>query len=262
MIPKGVGGFPSRFDAPGGPISALVDSGAEESFIDSALVAQWRVPTIKIPVPLAIHSLSGSQFAQVTHRTEPVSLLLSGNHFEDIIFYVIDSPLNSLILGHRWLAKHNPHVNWDKNTILGWSPFCLSHCLKSAPYPLSAPEVHDDYPDLSKVPGEYLDLKPVFSKSRATALPPHRPYDCPIELQPGTSPPRGGMYSLSAPERLAMERYIEDSLAAGIIRPSSSPAGAGFYFVSKKDASLTLLPYRVAEEDLARGLAGQSAEYQ
>jgi len=32
-----------------------------------------------------------------------------------------------------------------------------------------------------------------------------------------------------------MEHYISESLAAGIIRPSSSPVGAGFFFVQKKD---------------------------
>ncbi len=67
----------------------------------------------------------------------------------------------------------------------------------------------------------------MFSKSRAASLPPHRPYDCAIDLLPGTSPPKGKLYSLSAPEREAMEKYISDSLAAKIIRPSSSPAGAG-----------------------------------
>ena len=35
-----------------------------------------------------------------------------------------------------------------------------------------------------------------------------------------------------------MEGYIKDSLAAGIIRPSSSPLGAGFFFVDKKDKTL------------------------
>ncbi|XP_056324803.1 uncharacterized protein LOC130237804 [Danio aesculapii] len=75
-------------------------------------------------------------------------------------------------------------------------------------------------------------------KSRAASLPPHRPNDCAIELLPGTSPPKSKLYSLSAPEREAMEKYISDSLAAKIIRPSSSPAGAGFFFVKKKDGSL------------------------
>ena len=40
------------------------------------------------------------------------------------------------------------------------------------------------------------------------------------------------------PQKEAMETYINDSLATGIIRPSLSPAGAGFFFVGKKDGSL------------------------
>lgn len=34
-----------------------------------------------------------------------------------------------------------------------------------------------------------------------------------------------------------METYIGDSMKAGIIRPSSSPVGAGFFFVEKKDGT-------------------------
>ncbi len=74
--------------------------------------------------------------------------------------------------------------------------------------------------------------------SPAASLPPHRPYDCAIELVPGMSPPKGRLYSLSVLEREAMEKYISDSLTAGFIHPSSSPAGAGFFFVAKKDGSL------------------------
>ena len=82
---------------------------------------------------------------------------------------------------------------------------------------------------------EYQDLKEVFNKARATSLPPHRPYDCAVNLLPGTSPP---LFSLSTPETKAMERYINDSLAAGIICPTSSPAGAGFFLVDKKNKTL------------------------
>lgn len=35
-----------------------------------------------------------------------------------------------------------------------------------------------------------------------------------------------------------MELYISDPLTAGIIKPSSSPAGAEFSFVQKKDTTL------------------------
>lgn len=41
-------------------------------------------------------------------------------------------------------------------------------------------------------------------------------------------------------EREALDKYISESLAAGIIRPTSSPARAGFFFLAKKDKTLQL----------------------
>lgn len=43
---------------------------------------------------------------------------------------------------------------------------------------------------------------------------------------------------LSKTEREAIEKYITDSVAAGLICPSSSPVGVGFFFVELKDRSL------------------------
>lgn len=44
--------------------------------------------------------------------------------------------------------------------------------------------------------------------------------------------------SLTQPKGEAMEKYITDSLSSGIIHPSSSPVGAGFFFVERKDKTL------------------------
>ena len=63
-------------------------------------------------------------------------------------------------------------------------------------------------------------------------------YDCAIELIPGSTIPKGRLYAVSGPEKGDMREYIDTSLKAGLIRPSSSPAGAGFFFVGKKDGSL------------------------
>ncbi len=142
------------------------------------------------------------------------------------------------MLGHPWLTQHNPRVDWGRNTVSEWSETCYASCLVSACFSVSCSSLQDELGSQSNVPEEYLDLKEVFSKSRAASLPPHRPYDCAIDLVPGMSPPKGRLYLLSVPEREAMERYISDSLTAGIIRPSSSPAGAGFLFVAKKNGSL------------------------
>lgn len=91
---------------------------------------------------------------------------------------------------------------------------------------------------MSHVPHFYHDLEQVVSKSKALSLPPHRPYDFAIDLLPGTTPLRGQLYSLSQLEQEAMQNYISESLKAGIIQPSSSSAGAGFFFVGKKDGSM------------------------
>ncbi len=65
------------------------------------------------------------------------------------------------------------------------------------------------------------------------SLPPHRPSDCAIDLLSGTCPPRGCILSLSSSERAAKDNYIEEDHASGVIRPSTSPAGAGFFFVGR-----------------------------
>ncbi|KAK3575165.1 hypothetical protein QTP86_020927, partial [Hemibagrus guttatus] len=69
-------------------------------------------------------------------------------------------------------------------------------------------------------------------------LPPHRPWDCTIDLLPNAMPPKSKVYPLSRPETQAMEDYIEEALSSGFIRPSTSPAAAGFFFVEKKDGGL------------------------
>ena len=154
---------------------------------------------------------------------------------QSISFFAMDNSHVSLVLGLPWLQLHNPHINWRDGSILSWRSHCMATCLSSAHLPVCA-KISDPDKDIDvSNPPEYLDLRCVFSKSRATSLPPHRTYDYSIDLLPGSSPPKG-RYSLAPPEREAMDKYITESLAAGIIRPSSSPAGAGFFFVAKKDS--------------------------
>ncbi|XP_057205010.1 uncharacterized protein si:ch211-159i8.4 isoform X2 [Triplophysa rosa] len=219
--------------------SALLDTGAEGNFIDGVTAQRWKIPFIPLSVPISARSLDGTPLSTITHSTPRVSLFISGNHCESIVLYILESPNNPIILGHPWFVQHNPHVNWASNSVLIWSPSCFVSCLGSAPSPASVScLLQVDPADLTGVPVEYHDLRAVFSMSRATSLPPHRPYDCAIDLLPGTSPPKGRLFSLSGPEREAMDQYIRDSLQSGLIRHSSSPAGAGFFFVQKKDGSL------------------------
>uniref|UniRef100_A0A8C6PPJ8 ribonuclease H n=1 Tax=Nothobranchius furzeri TaxID=105023 RepID=A0A8C6PPJ8_NOTFU len=160
-------------------------------------------------------------------------------------FFVVDSLVPPVILGYPWLSKHCPHIDWVSGRVLTWSPFCLLNCLSAAPVRPVSSQPPLEPPDISNVPPEYTDLAAVFSKVRAKNLPPHRPYDCAVDLLPGAQPPKGRLYPLSIPETKAMEEYIQEGLQAGIIRPSSSPAGAGFFFVDKTDGGLrSCIDYR------------------
>lgn len=198
------------------------------------------IETLPLQTPLRVSALDGQALHQITHQTVPVNLLISGNHREMVTFFVFPTDSAPVILGFEWLEQHNPHVDWAERHIVSWSINCYSSCLRSAAPPGPSPAVQHEAepPDLATVPVEYHDLAAVFSKSKALSLPPHRPYDCAIDLLPGAPLPNSRLYNISKAERETMEKYIKDSLAAGVIRTSSSPLGAGFFFVAKKDGSL------------------------
>ncbi|KAK3541755.1 hypothetical protein QTP86_002924, partial [Hemibagrus guttatus] len=121
-----------------------------------------------------------------------------------------------------------------------WSPACLRDCLRN-PVSRSCGTCSVEEVNTGahvRLPQPYADFEKVFSEERASRLPEHQEWDCAIDLLPNTSLPKGWIYPLSLPESEAMEDYIEVALAVGHIRPSTSPAAAGFFFVEKKDGGL------------------------
>uniref|UniRef100_A0A3Q3ALY7 Gypsy retrotransposon integrase-like protein 1 n=1 Tax=Kryptolebias marmoratus TaxID=37003 RepID=A0A3Q3ALY7_KRYMA len=225
-------------------VHALIDSGAEQDLISDGLVKQLGLEPVPLSSPLPVMDISGQTITKINCKVSNLQFLTSGNHRETGDFLVFSSPANQMILGFPWLQKHNPVINWTRKRIDSWSPFCLQHCLQSA-LPVSNVKSESELKiDLAKVPTEYHDLAAVFSKTKALSLPPHRPYDCAIELRPGEPLPTSRLFSLSGPERESMKNYIEDSLASGIIRPYTSPLGAGFFFVEKKKSLRPCIDYR------------------
>jgi hypothetical protein len=57
----------------------------------------------------------------------------------------------------------------------------------------------------------------VFSQSKAYTLAPHHEYNLKIDLEEGTSPPLGTMYSLSPIELEALRAFLDEHLASGFI---------------------------------------------
>ena len=100
-------------------------------------------------------------------------------------------------------------------------------------------------PNLERLPKEFHQFKNIFSKKEATNLPRHRACDHKIDLEPGTTPPLGPIYSLSIYEQEALKDYVDKNLAKGYICPSKAPCRAPILFIWKKSGRLRLcIDYR------------------
>jgi len=94
--------------------------------------------------------------------------------------------------------------------------------------------------DLDIFPLEYHNYADVFSKAKASELPPHCDYNLKINLEEGTSPPLGTLYSLSLVELSVLWTFINKNLNTDFICPTASSHAAPVLFVKKKDGSLCL----------------------
>ncbi|KAK3524810.1 hypothetical protein QTP86_007606 [Hemibagrus guttatus] len=221
---------------------ALIDSGAAVNLVDRGLVEELGIPIFPCVPALRITAIDSQPIGEgyLKHQTELLDFQVGLFHYERLAFYVTSSPANPVILGFPWLRRHGPHISWRSGELVRWSITCQRGCLRDpvarpcrtsqVQRPLEAAGGH--------LPSQYMDFHMVFSEERAARLPHHQVWDCAIDLLPNASPPKGQIYPLSLPESKAMEEYIESSLAAGHIRPSTSPAAAGFFFVGKKDGGL------------------------
>ncbi|KAK3566079.1 hypothetical protein QTP86_025539 [Hemibagrus guttatus] len=220
---------------------ALIDSGAAVNFVDRGLVEELGIPIFPCVPALRITAIDSQPIGEgyLRHQTELLGFQVGLFHYERLAFYVTLSPANPVILGFPWLRRHEPHISWRSGELVRWSTMCLRGCLRD---PISRPcrtsQVERSLEAAGgHLPSQYTDFHMVFSEERAARLPHHQVWDCAIPV-PSASPPKGWIYPLSLPESKAMEEYIESSLAAGHIRPSMSPAAAGFFFVGKKDGGL------------------------
>lgn len=162
------------------------------------LAQKLGLKTELLTKPIKANALDGNELFTIAHVTEPLELHIN-EHKECMNFYLFKSPSHALILGYPWLLIHNPQVNWKTGKIMGWGDNCAHHGVAAVSQETNsttvnivsvAPTIDSEFPDLSFAPSCYHHLHEVFNKTKAMSLPPHRAYDCAIDLIPGSTIPK------------------------------------------------------------------------
>ncbi|KAL0172102.1 hypothetical protein M9458_032413, partial [Cirrhinus mrigala] len=239
-------------------VTALIDSGSAGNFISGTLCHQLQLRTEATSRIYQIQSITGeiTSRTRIHRKCEPINLQIGLLHKEDIQLLVPEGATVDIILGRPWLVKHDPILSWGIGEVIKWGEGCTTGCFPELPRPIqkSLPvyttSVESPIEKQSvQIPDIYASYKDVFCPKRASQLPPHRPWDCAIDLVPDAPMPRGKIYPLSLPETKAMEEYIQEALSQGYICPSTSPAASSFFFVAKKDGGLRpCIDYRIINQ--------------
>ena len=96
-------------------VKALVDSGCTYTGIDKQLVKDKRIQTKSIDFSFEVFNADGTKNGEVT-KVAPLEIKING-HKETLEVAVMDLDRTNMFLGHDWLVKHNPEVNWRNGTI-------------------------------------------------------------------------------------------------------------------------------------------------
>jgi hypothetical protein len=85
------------------------------------------------------------------------------------------------------------------------------------------------------LPEELRDFVDVFSPRLADRLPDHTEFDHPVDLEEGATLRPGPCYQASVPQLRQLRDFLDENMARGFIRPSSSRFAAPTLFAKKKD---------------------------
>jgi len=83
--------------------------------IDKQLVKEEKIKTKPAEISFEVFNTNGTKNGEVT-RISPLKVKVNG-HKEQIDIVVTDPNGTDMFLGHNWLVRYNPEVNWKEETI-------------------------------------------------------------------------------------------------------------------------------------------------
>ena len=105
-------------------IKTLVDSGYTYTRIDEQLVKNKRIQARLINFSFEVFNTDRTKNGEIT-KVAPLEIKIN-RHKKQLEAAVTNLNRTDIFLGHNWLVKHNPEVNW-KNRIIKFTR-CLESC--------------------------------------------------------------------------------------------------------------------------------------
>lgn len=148
----------------------FMDWGTAGNFIDFTYAAQLSVGLEAVSWPITITAIDSLTLSNspITHQTQTLTLTIQ-HHQEKVQFFVTTLSSPSLL----FLAS-SPRPAQAENIAMGST--CQELCLKAKARTYTG-EFEALEVDLETIPIPYHDLAEVFSKKKASKLPPHWTYD-------------------------------------------------------------------------------------
>ena len=220
----------------------LIDSGCTGSCINESLVKKYQLVTKKTPLAIPVYNADGT-LNKAGAIKEYISMRLSiHNHVERIDLAVTNLGDTDIFIGHEWLKKHNPSIDWVRATIN------FDRCPEECNMPNSSQSTPENINSPLKtcqlvkeniiVPDFSQEYPTVFSEQEFNKLPERRSWDHAIETKPDFVPKDCKIYPLTVKEQEALDQFLDENLKSGRIRPSKSPQASPFFFIKKKDGTL------------------------
>ena len=281
-IPSPTSGLSSVFqvDVAGTPCRALVDTGAEASFMDSSFARTTGYTITPSPDLPAIQLANGQQLPCSGHVSTPMRMPGYTGKLQALVADLAHLSCD-IILGDAWMRLHDGNIQFGPNgaeslTIHKGSKKLILKPLQAAcfgmntiqlnalqmsrqlkpgkavkcfevkymPPPKKSDASEKSQQDPQLVPEADLDaLKLEFQdvfQSPPDGLPPDRGTGHLIPLLPDQKAPYRSPYRLSLLEIAEVKKQIAELLRKGWIEESQSPYGASILFVGKKDGTLRM----------------------